>query len=355
MEKLLLPVKIRTLLLCAAAASTLFTGILHASTIGGEGGAYLRYPAGPSALAMGGAYSASPEELLSWWNPALLCLRERRSVVVGGGMRPFGQTDGFAALEFKVPPRMGVGFLLLYRGDPFLDKLYDENENLYPAAAYTTITGKIALSYYINRKLTGGCNIAIRYIRQPAGFSDAAIVSTSATSMGSFDFSLAYQYSKELKLTAQLRNIGATMDWNFTSLYDYSVPSEDIIPPSLLIGSSWCTALYNRPLIWNTDVQMYTFDGSFKKSIRPQALLSSGVEWRYWEKLYLRFGIGDITFNGDMASDAAYYWRTFSMRIAGGMSYDMSKIHQGMRCNYAIGTDKVWAGVDQQIAVTLQF
>jgi len=329
--------------------------MLQASMVGGEGGAYLRSPAGAAALAMGGAYSAAPEELLTWWNPALLCLQERRNVMFGGGIRPFGQSEGFAALEFKVPPRMGMGFMLLYRGDPFLDNLYDENENLYPAASYTTITGKIALSYYINRKLSAGCNIAIRYIRQPSEFGEAAIVSTSATSMGSFDFVLAYKQSKNLTLTAQLKDVGATMDWNFTSLYDYNVPSKDVIPPSLIIASSWRGVLHEKPIIWNTNLQMYTFDGDFKKSLRAQTSLSTGAEWQYWENLYLRLGIGDVNFNGDMVSSADSYWREFSMRLAGGISYDMSKIRKGMRCNYGCSTDKVWAGVDQQLDITLQF
>jgi len=331
--------------------------ILAASMTGGEGGAYLRYPSGAAALGTAGANAASPSYLLSWWNPSLLCLLEKRSVAFGGGIRAFGQSDGFGALEFKVPPRVGMGLFLLYRGDPFLNNLYDENENSYPSAAYTTFTGKIALSYYINRRLTAGGSIAIRYVSMPSGFSDGKIASTSTTGIGSFDFALTWQQSKKLMLTAQIRDLGATMDWNFSSYYysDFNVPSQDVIPLSLLLGSSYTATLLERSLIWNTDLRCYFPDNSSKPARRPQASLSSGCEWQYRDNLSFRLGLGDILFNGDITADSHTYWNTFSFRLAGGVSYELSKVRKGMRLNYGCSTDKVWAGVDQQVDITWQF
>jgi hypothetical protein len=337
-------------------AALLSAGIAEASMIGGESGAYLRYPAGASALAMGGAWSAAPLGLSSWWNPALTGSRKERAGTLGAGFRSLGQTDGFGAIEFRVPPRVGMGLAVLYRGDPLLNNLYDENENPIGNAAYTSITGKIALSYLINRRLSAGFTVSILFEQLPSDYFDGRVSYASATSIGSFDFALAYRHSDHLTLSAQLRETGAALNWNFVQAgYDYTVPNDDRLLPVLVLGSSYSGSLLNKPLIWNMDVRGWFFDGTWKKLDRPQASLATGFEWRNWKAVYLRAGLGEVLLNGDIIADSPYYWRNFGFRLAGGISVDCSRIRKGLQLNYGCSTDRVWAGIDQQLDFTYVF
>ena len=333
----------------------LFSGNAPASVIGGESGAYLRYPVGASAFAMGGAWSANPSTLAPWWNPAILAREKQRLLTLGGGIRPMGQSDGFASFSFRVPPRVGMGLFLLYRGDPFLNDLYDENENPIEHAAYTTITGKIALSYYITRKLSAGCNLSIHYAKLPFGFSGDHVVYTDATSIGSFDFALSYLFSEKITLALLLRDVGNKMDWTFTYGDSYGVPNDDRALPSLILAGSYRTQLLGKPFLWNCDMRSYFMTGDWKRLERPQVVLFNGWEWRYWKEFAVRLGLGDLLFNGDITSGNGNYRKNFSMRITGGLGIDMSRWRPGLQMNYAISTDKVWAGIDQQIDLTYTF
>jgi hypothetical protein len=333
---------------------TLTVTICNAAMIGGESGAYLRYPVGASALALGGAQSAAPASLLSWWNPALLSTQKERHATFGGGIRSFGQTDGFAALEFRVPPRVGMGLFLLYRGDAFLNDLVDENEVPLGDASYTTFTGKIALSYYLHRRLTIGCNISIHYAKIPSPINER-ITYSSTTDIGSFDFALSYRWSDRLMLSALLKDVGTTMDWNFESAYNYNVPSEDIFLPSCIFGSCYTGSVGNRPFIWYSDMRCYIFDGKWKKLPRSEAVFSNGVEWQYWKTIYLRMGIGDILLNGDITADSKRYWKDFSFRLSGGISMDLQEVRKGLRLNYGCSTEKISIVPGQQVDITLSF
>ena len=322
--------------------------------IGGASGAYLRYPVCPSALAMGGAYSAAPLSCMPWWNPAAMSREKQRVASLGTGFRSLGRTDGYASLTFRVPPRMAMGLFVLYRGDPFLNDLYDENEQPLGNAAFTSFTGKIALSYYISRKLSAGINISTLYERLPSGYINEKIDYTYASSLA-FDLAVLYRFSEQLTLTAQLRDAGAVLDWNFNSFNDFDERHDDRLLPSILFGSSFESKLLNRPFIWNMDMRGYLFTGEFKKIDRPELSLSNGWEWHYWEKVYLRLGIGELQFNGDMTAAPRYYWKNFTFRFTGGVGIDLGNLRKGLRCNYAFSTDKIWAGVDQQLGITYTF
>ncbi|MCX7727028.1 MAG: hypothetical protein N2053_09295, partial [Chitinispirillaceae bacterium] len=177
MEKLLLPDKKIFLFFCFIFLFNCFLSFhATASVIGGEAGAYLRYPTGAIALGMGGAASAKPQSLSPFWNCAFTGKGERRVATAGFGIRSLGQTDGYVSLDFKVPPRVGMGLMLLYRGDPFLNNLYDDNENQLEHAAFTTISTKIAISYIVTRKIYAGFSIGILYEQLPSDFVDGKVL-----------------------------------------------------------------------------------------------------------------------------------------------------------------------------------
>ena len=329
----------------------------EAAMIGGTSGAYLRPAVGAAPLALGSAYSASPEYLAPWWNPAALARLKTPRITAGGGIRSLGRTDAFASFEFRVPPRVGMGLMLLYRGDPFLNDLYDDQENKLENASYTTFTGKIALSYYISRSLSAGANIGIFYQRLPTMANGGKVEYSSATGIGAIDLALSYKISKKWSAALIVSNLGASMNWEINSGYSSLVsPVIDDRPlPVFILGNRYEGKLLDKPFVWTMDIKGYIFDGEWNRLGRPEGVINTGWEWRYWEKFYIRAGIGDILINGDLVSETGSYKGNSPARITGGFMLDLSKYRKGMKFNYGISTDKVWAGVEQQLDITLTF
>lgn len=339
----------------AAAMLLLLTVSTGASTVGGSSGAYLRPWAGAEAMAIAGANSALPEYLSPWWNPAAMSFHKGRVLSGGLGLRSLGRTDAFGNFEFKIPPRLGLGLMVLYRGDPFLNNLYDENENPLERASYTSLTGKIAFSYYINRKLSAGAAINIRFQQLPTNIEGNRMGYSSCTDIGSLDLAFVYQLNRLWTMAAVLKDVGASMNWTVNLNNGNSAQIEEKGLPSLTLASEYQGRFFDKPLIWTMDLKGYLFDGEFKILERPQGVFSTGFEWRNWEKFYIRAGLGELLINGDLLRDRDSYFSSFPIRITAGFSLDMQRLQNGLRLNYGVSTDKLWAGIDQQIDVQWNF
>jgi hypothetical protein len=337
-------------------ALLLFVNGAKAAMVGGSPGAYLRPATGATALGLGNAWSASPEYLAPWWNPAVIAMRKKPVLSAGLGLRSMGRTDAFASFEFKVPPRVGVGLMVLYRGDPFLNDLYDENENPLEPAAYTTLTSKVAFSYYISKRLSAGGTIGFFFQKLPTNYNlDGSISYTTSTGIGSVSLAMAYKIANDWTVSAVVKDLGAAMTWNIESYWDYSNIVEDKPLPSFTLGSSRTGGLLKKPLIWTADLKGYFVDGNLDALDHPEGVFCSGWEWQYWDKVHLRAGVGDILLNGDLLHDRERYFSVFPCRITGGFSLDLKKVHQGFKLNYGISTDKTWAGIDQQLDLKIAF
>lgn len=314
-------------------------------------GAYLRPPMGAAAVALGGAWSAMPDNYVAWWNPAALGFLREKRIAVGSGLRSLGRVDGFGSFEFPIPPRVGMGLLALYRGDPVLN-LYGTDERMLPTASYTTMTMKAALSYYVNRKTAVGLCMSGMYQSLPTYGGDAGITQVSATGIGALDLAVTYACSKSATVAMLVKNIGAKMDWQ---MGDFAPLVSDRPLPVVVAAASYRTVLQNRPLVLFVDGRGYVVDGEWNVFDRPEVILGIGAEWRRWETFYVRAGVGDVTLNRDIYGDADRYRRESSYQITAGFAYDLSKFRRGMWLNYGVTTDKVWAGIDQQLDVTLAF
>jgi len=326
-----------------------------ASTVGGSSGAYLRPWAGAAAMAIAGANSAMPDYLSPWWNPAAMPFHKGRVLSGGIGLRSLGRTDAFGAFEFKVPPRLDLGLMLLYRGDPFLNNLYDENENPLERASYTTFTGKIAFGYYINRKMSAGLGINIRFQQLPTFIDGNRMGYSSCTDIGALDLAFVYQVTKAWTMAAVLKDVGASMTWSVNLNNGNSAQIEERTNPSITLASKYQGSFLDKPLFWTMDMKCYLFDGKFKALERPQAVLCTGFEWRNWEKFFIRAGLGELLINGDLLRDRDSYLSSFPFKITAGFSLDMQQWRNGLRLNYGVSTDKLWAGIDQQIDIQWNF
>ncbi len=327
--------------------------------IGGLPGAYLRSPVGAEAFAMGGAGSASPDHFAVGLNPAMLAKVTATQIDVGGGLRSLGRREGYSSLAYKISPRVGMGLFALYRGDPSLDNLYNENEDLLESGSYTTLTCKMGLSYLFTKKLCAGLALGYFYQRLPSSYRETALDYSTASAIGGFDFAVRYVPSKNWSCAVIFQNVdilkvlsgkSATIEFNWEVVgesFNYAVA--DRIPAVAVLASRLDLKLSGYPIVWVCDCYAYPFDGDFTKLRRMEVRLNNGVEWKRWEFFSLRAGIGDLLVNSaGIVTDA-------SPRITLGFGADLSKVHRNLRVDYGVATDRVWAGIDQRVDFSFSF
>jgi hypothetical protein len=295
--------------------------------------------------------------MLSWYNPAQLpFLRERRASF-GGGYRSLGRTESWASYDFRVPPRVGMGVSFIYRGDPFINGLYDgyysggevvEERDLQPAA-WTAFSAKIGAGYLASRRLSFGGSVSVNYQSLPSTPTpEGAIENMTAMSIGTVDIAAAYKASPNLTLSASIKNLLSRNTWNYSSYGEYSQPIDEAAPPIFVLSLSRKTTLLERDLTWGADAAIFLIDGEGNYLGGPEAVIAAGAAWKFTETVALRAGIADMELSSETAE-------SFSPRITFGFSYGLPKLCRGAAFNYAITTDRIWAGVDQQADITVSF
>lgn len=341
-----------------AAALLLFTGIGQESfaQVGGQPGAYLRSPVGASAFAMGGAQAASPDYLSAWINPAMMPTIRRSELTIGGGLRSLDRSEAYSSFEFKVSPRLAMGFAGLYRGDGNINNLVNANEEALSSGSYTTMTLKAAFGYILTKTMTLGLSLGYYYQRLPTIPDGTSLIYSTATAIGGMDFALRWKPSKVWSHALLIQNIdvfkmlsgkgmGIQMAYDAASTTLFSQSISDTFLPVITVGSRFETKLNNRPFAIVGDVNGYVINGSASKLNKMNVRLNTGCEWKEWETFLLRAGIGDMLLSGDM----------FSPRFTLGFGADLSRVHKGLKVNYGLATDRVWAGVDQQADFSFTF
>ncbi len=341
----------------------LFCSSLLASQNGGLPGAPLRLSAGAWASAMGGAASADPQFMISWYNPSRLPLLRERRASVGAGLRSLGRTEGWASLDFRVPPRMGMGLSFLYRGDPFLDGMYDGyydqgtvvEEKALSGMNYSFFNMKIGVGYLVSKKLSMGASMAIMHQSLPTTPQGDGVLNSTSTSIGAFDIAATYKLNKEVTLAALLKNVGARNSWTISSDEGYGQTIDEKMAPSIVMAGSYKGRFLDRDLLWNLDLVNYVFDSDWTLFEYPEMVISTGVRWDFRDDLLLRAGLGDIELSSELYRRSEQYRDGFSPRMSLGFTYRLDKWHQGLLFNYALTSDRIWAGVDQQFDLTLAF
>jgi hypothetical protein len=306
---------------------------------------------------MGGAVSADPDYMLSWYNPAQLpFLRERRASF-GGGYRSLGRAESWASYDFRVPPRVGMGASFVYRGDPSIGKLYDgyysgsevADELELKSAAWTAFSAKIGVGYLVERRLSFGGSVSINYQSLPTTpIPDGTIESASAASIGAVDIAAVYKASPSLTLSASVKNLLSRNSWNYSSYDEYTQQIDETVPPVFVFSSSHKTTLLERELTWGADAALFLIDGEGRYLGGPEAVVAAGAAWKFSEVIALRVGIADIELSSETAE-------SFSPRVTFGFSYSLPNLRKGAVFNYAVMTDRIWAGVDQQLDITVSF
>jgi hypothetical protein len=313
---------------------------------GGLPGAWLKAPVGGASAAMGGAGAADAAHLFSWTNPALFVKHKEARLTLGGSYRSLGRAEGLFASEFRVPPRVGMGFSVLYRGNPVLDNLYDADGNPLENGSFSTLTFKIGLAYLVSKNLTVGGNVSAFYLHMPVGYEGNALIDKNAVDMGGFDIGARYEATEKLCFGLVVKNLGAGITINSTGDSDYDVPIDSKFPPVATLASRVTSSLKGKPFIWICDINGYLLSGDFKALDHPSAMLDNGFEWQCLPAFYARAGIGDICINGDMIRNTDRYRDEFTLGLTAGFFLDLSGVIKGLSINYALSSDKIWAGVE---------
>ena len=313
------------------------------SYLGGTGGAWLRAPAGATALAMGGAASASPAYGSGFWNPALPATFHDSRVSIGSGLLSLGRTEGFAAIETH-RKRLGMAGMLVYRGDPFLDNLRNDQERLLDNGAFIALAAKVSLSYVIIPQVAAGVSLGWLYQRMPAYFDGS---SESMSYIGGLDLGVRFKPAERLCFGLVIRDLNTVLEWQFSSSdYAFNSARADTVPVSVSLGSQMETSLLGKPLVWTCDLRGY-----LSQVDRKNAVLCMGVEWRRWEQFCIRAGLMDIDVDADLVNDPRAWFDHLAPAITAGFGLDLSQVRSGLSLNYAMATCRIWAGVDQQIDV----
>ncbi|MDD5672797.1 MAG: hypothetical protein PHC61_01420 [Chitinivibrionales bacterium] len=319
-------------------------------------GAYLQYPAGARMAAMGGTGVSYSSTLCGFINPALLAVITKKDVGFGSGFLSLGRLEGFVTGQTHISPRAAVSLNLLYRGDPVMDDLYDIDENKAQSGSFTTATFKAAVGYLLTRHLSAGAAIGIFYQRLPTAIMSGGILEySSVSSVGGIDLGLLYRISDKSAVGVAVSNMVVNMDWQVGSSSALQATALNSVPPDFVAGYSTVFSLAGRPLLLACDLHGALVSGDGSLLDRPEARINLGGQWRVSDVFWVRSGLGDIRLNGDLLGNTSAYWDGATPAICAGFGLNVAKFRRGMTINYALRTDKIWEGIDQQIDIGYAF
>jgi hypothetical protein len=180
----------------------------------------------------------------------------------------------------------------------------------------------------------------------PVGYDGDRLINESAIDMGGFDIGARFEPSDKICFGLIVKNLGAGITINTVGDSEYDIPLDTKFPPVIVAASSLNAKLCGKPFIWTCEMQGYLLDGDFIKLDHPAAVVNNGFEWQNWSLFFIRAGVKDINLNGDILNNSDRYRDLFSFAVTAGFFLDLSSLVKGLSLDYALSTDKVWAGVE---------
>lgn len=299
----------KTKALSILAVLTLTALNLRASDVGraGQAGSFTRIGAGAKAMAMGGGSSALADDATAaYYNPAGLAFLDKRQFGLAlnsmaldrklmwvGYVQPF---EGKIGSSGNGRP-MQAGFSLAWLGagvDDIDGRDYDGNHT----KTYSNWESAFYFSFAVrpDPRFALGFSAKILWNTFPHATDNGK--SMSATGVG-FDFGLTAKPMRSVTLGIMLRDLRSRYTWNSQKLYERGTQTVDAFPRTLSAGASW---------LGFSDRLLAT--GSVEKIEFQPALYSSGVQYSFFRKVFVRAGIR----NGGLTYGAGFCQDVFSKR-----------------------------------------
>jgi hypothetical protein len=305
---------------------------------------------------MAGTGISYSSTLCCFYNPALLAISAKKNITIFSGILSLGRLEGCLSGQTHISPRAALSVNVLYRGDPFINNLYDLDENKAATGFYTTATTKLGLAYLLTRHLSAGLSIGIFYQNMPSGIRmDGSLEYSNVTSVGGLDLGLLYRMGDKSALGLAISNLLVNMDWQLGSSSALQATALNNVPPDFAAGYSRVLIIAQKPAMAALDIHASLVDGDLKMLERPEAEVRCGAQWQATDLFSIRAGLSGFKINGDLLRDRMGYAYVFAPVISAGFGLDLKRYNKGMFLNYALRTDKVWAGIDQQIDLSYSF
>ncbi len=217
------------------------------NVLAGREGPFTRMGIGSRAQAMGNAQVAlcEPTTVAAYWNPAMaVMIPGKQTLSTSYRFMSLGRRQGHVSFQTLVPPRMALGFALLYHGDRDIPIYNDDGTKVY-TGGFLSVAMHICLAYKVNRRFSLGINTTIYSSSLTAG--DNELDQTSTYALPNLDLSAYYALRKDLSLGLNIKHLASAMKWEAPLLgSDYKASIENTLPVNIKAGIAYRRSLYGR-------------------------------------------------------------------------------------------------------------
>ena len=288
----------------------------HDKNLASYSGVLDRMGAGIAELGMGNTGTARLKATpAAYWNPALLAFTRYTTLSAGEDIRSLNRNGGYANIQGRVAPRLGLGLGAVNRGDYKVDVL-DKDENFLGTARPQDIAIYLGAGFKLSRK--GGIGLATQWYQanRDIGSSIGDINLIGILNVGWF-----YTWTRKLHTAVVLRNLGLNKD--LSANYDFnSLPGddpealtpigEDFFPKTFVAAVRYQFEVYKRPLdVYGEFLDFQLEDIFFDIDGDHHAMgFRLGADYQWHENLNFRTGYD----RGNLSVGLGYRWRVYRKR-----------------------------------------
>lgn len=267
---------------------------------GGSAGAFLRLGVGPRGMSMSNAVSSIPEfGANGFYNPALVAGTQNLQIETSSSLMSFDRNLHSITAAFKIPPKAGVQIILMNAGVSNID---GRTLSGYPAGSFSTNDYLLQSSFGVKASEKLWIGFGLKFI-----FSDYHPDLPLATAFG-LDAGIYYKVTSKLSLSAVVKDILLTNQWNskdlyggqdLTSRFNY-FPTQFVFGGSyrflenkLIVSSEFLVRVYESDYVKKQISNEFNPPTVFNQRIAAktsQTAIQSGISYRIHERVRVAFG-----------------------------------------------------------------
>lgn len=279
-------------------------------SLGGYGGVMDRMGAGVRELGSGNTGTASILAMPApYWNPAALAFSSHLLSGFGSDVRLLNRNGGYAAIQGRVAPNMGLGLGLINRGD-YNVSVRDKDENMLGTARPQALGSYLGMGVKTSRKNAFG--VTLQWYNSTLDLDGSGDINT----IGMFNLGWLRIWGKSLQTAIVARNLGMNPDlsarFDLVTLQasneaDLNRSGKDFFPKTLVLAAAWSFRLYARDmnvffelLDFQLEDKFLEFDGE-----RHAVDVRLGADWKILPFTTVRSGYD----RGNYTCGFGYEWK----------------------------------------------